>query len=68
MMWSVLNAVISALHDLLDYTRNTDVATWGGYTVTLYSAAVSLLIFERVLAVFFAAISRFTEGGAKDND
>ena len=32
MMWSVLNAVITALHDLLDYMRNTDVATWGGYS------------------------------------
>ena len=57
-MHDVINAVLSGLHDLLGYMRSTTIAEWGGYSVTLFSAAVSLLIFEKILSCFFAVVSQ----------
>lgn len=59
----IINAVLSALHDLLVYMRATPIADWGGYTVTLYTAAISLIVFERVLSVFLVGLMRFSQNG-----
>lgn len=63
-MQELLNAVLNGIHDLLLYMRSTTIAEWGSSSVSLYTAAVSLLIFERILAVFFAVVSRIGEDGA----
>ena len=65
MMHDIINAVLNGIHDLLLYMRSTTIAEWGESSVSLYTAAVSLLIFERILAVFFAVVSRFSEDGVK---
>lgn len=59
----IINAVLTAMHDLLGYMRVTTIADWGAYSVTLYTAAVSLIVFERVLSVFLAGVMRFSQNG-----
>ena len=65
-MHDVINSVLTAVHNLLTLMRSVTIAEWGGSSVTLFSAAVSLLIFEKIISCFFAVISRFT-GGSDDD-
>ena len=58
-MTDIITPMLSGLNDLIGELRGTTVITWHGYALSLYSAAISLMVFEKILSCIFAAVTRF---------
>ena len=68
-MSDVITPMLSGLNDLIGELRVITVITWHGYALSLYSAAISFIVFEKILSCIFAAVSRFgsSSGGEQDD-
>ena len=67
-MTDIIEPMITGITALINDMRSIAVISWHGYTVTLFGAAVALIIFEKVLSCIFAAFTRISAKGETTDD
>lgn len=67
-MTDIIEPMINGITALINDMRSISVISWHGYTVTLFGAAVALIIFEKVLSCIFAAFTRISAKGDSSDD